>query len=212
MRILLILLIFSVSNLSAADDVSKATSVVNLYGVVFTYGVPPWVTPGDDMLEQMKPFRDQKGRSFVLEFIPADEEFDSWKTMFAVSAYRHNQTAPVQGWRDWSLDTLKNVCSGYRENTLFLEGPVALVQVICPRVVGAPMKGYEGGMGEVGVFAFMVHGNVLINHHIEWRGKAFDADNEATWPVSRTEIDKALKVLKQASAFNEKTIIKFPVD
>lgn len=208
MKLMFCALVLLVSMTAAADD-KKISSVVNLYGVTFQYGAPPWVVGAPNPLSAVNPYRNQQGNNFVLEFIPADEEFDSWKTMFAVSAMRNNRTIPVDPWIDYSLATLKRVCKGYRDKVLHRTDKVALVQMSCPRVVGAPMKGYEGGMGEIGIFAFLVQGEVLINHHIEWRGKAFDPDDEATWPVAQDQIDIAIGIMREAKAIKEDSVVGF---
>lgn len=212
MRFILVFTLYFLTTAAISQD-QRASSVVNLYGVTFKYGIPPWVTPGNDMLKQMKPFRDQKGPSFLLEFIPADQEFENWTEMFSVSAFRNNQPAPVEMWRQVSLATLAKVCSGYDEQTLLTGEKVVLVKVICPRVTAvAPIEGFSGGVGQVAVFAFMVSGNVLINHRMEWRGSAFDAGNKSSWPATGEEIDEALSILKQATAMNGQTLVQFPAN
>ena len=208
MRLISIFLVVIFSVGVFAEE-KKISSVVNLYGVIFQYGIPPWVGKTDNPLAEFKPYRSQKGNDFILEFIPADETFEDWNTMFAVSATRNNRTVPVNIWKDYVLSTLKSACMGYKENTLVMKGHVALAQITCPRVKGAPMKGYEGGKGEIAVFAFLIHDNVLINHYIEWRGKAFDADDQTTWPVTQEEIEKAIETLKSAKAFNDKFVVRF---
>ena len=212
MRWLGFLILIAISTLANAEE-SKVKSVVNLYGVTFTYGAPPWVTPGDDLLGQIKPFRDQKGPSFLLELIPSDQEFESWTDMFSVTAFRNNGPVPVSKWQMVSLNSLKQVCRGYKEETLLSANNVSLVKVYCPRVVAAvPMKGYEGGVGQVAVFAFMANGNVLINHRMEWRGPAFEISNPESWPTSQDEIDRSLSILKQAEAIGVNGIVSFPKD
>lgn len=193
----------------ASAQEQKASSVVNLYGVTFSYGIPPWVTPGENMLQQVKPFRDQKGPSFLMEFIPSDEEFESWNNMFAISAFRNNTPVPMTIWQQVSLDTLRKVCVGYSETPLVQEEKVALVQVVCPRIAGVPLQGYDGDVGQVAVFAFLMHGGVLINHRMEWRGEAFDGDDRATWPVEPSELETVAQSFRGAKAFKDGETVSF---
>lgn len=189
-------------------DRPEATSVINLYDVTFTYGVPPWVSGTANILKEVKPYRSQKGDDFIYELIPADESFENWSTLFAVSAMRNNRSVPVTTWRDYGLDLMRTSCQGYRELTYLVNENVALLQVFCPRVKGMPMKGYEGGMGEIGLFAFIVHDTILIKHYVEWRGQAFDIDNPLEWPVEQSEIDKVLTSMKLVTATTPKLTIK----
>ncbi len=200
------LLVFSAAGFA---EEKKITSVVNLYGVTFQYGIAPWVDTTKNPLEQVKPYRHQQGNDFILEFIPADETFEDWKTIFAISATRNNRTVPVGLWKDYSLEGLRKHCERYEEKTLVESETVALVQVFCPKVVGAPIKGYGGRMGEIGLFAFMVHDKILINHHIEWRGHSFNTKYPNKWPVQQGEIDKAIELLKSAKAFTPQLVVSF---
>lgn len=208
MRIFVTLVVFLIASATNAQE-QKVSSVINLYGVTFTYGIPPWVTPGDTMLDQVKTFRDQKGPSFLIEFIPSDEEFESWNKMFAISAYRNTAPVPIDLWQNVSLDTLRKVCQGYKETVLVKQEKVALVQVVCPRIAGVPLKGYEGDIGQVAVFAFLMNGSVLINHRMEWRGAAFDGEDESSWPVEVSEVEAVAQALQGAKATGGAGVIAF---
>ncbi|MCJ9430710.1 hypothetical protein [Kordiimonas marina] len=209
MRLLSVFLLLFISA-SASAEAPKISSVINLYGVTFQYGAPPWISKGENLLKEVKPYRQQRGNDFVFELIPAAESFDSWKTLFAINAGRINRVIPAKMWKDYNLTTFKSVCWGFKEKILSMDDNTALVQITCPRVVGKPlMKGYEGGVGEIGIFAFMVVGNVLINHHLEWRGHGFDPDDKASWPATQEQIDKGIKLMQSVKAMKGNMVVSF---
>ncbi|UTW59591.1 hypothetical protein KFE96_04590 [Kordiimonas sp. SCSIO 12603] len=208
MRLFFVLLLVIISNHVLADE-KKISSVINLYGVTFQHGTPPWITDVENPFLEVRPFRNQKGRNFVFELIPRDESFKNWKSIFAVSALKNNRPIAAKIWSDYSLQALRDACQSYSEEVLLMEKNIALIKVYCPKVVGVPMPGYEGDVGEIGVFAFLVMDNVLINHHIEWRGSAFDTSNPETWPISVEGIEKGLTELKKAKAISSAGMLGF---
>ncbi|MEZ5758810.1 MAG: hypothetical protein R3D86_11370 [Emcibacteraceae bacterium] len=207
--------IFIFSLLSLPTVAKEVESTINLYGNVFTYGIPPWIDPNaadfkeEDLLKKSKYFKDQKGPSFIIEAIPVDQEFDSWTTIFAIKALNLGQAVPISRWEDQTLNTFRQTCGDVSIEYLDTGSTASLVQIICPKVLGYTQDGYNDGVGEIALFAFYISGTTLISHYIEWRGKAFHPLDKAAWPVDDNMLSKQISALKKTTVISKKGIIKF---
>jgi|GEM_PF-4172322 len=181
-------------------ETAKGTSVVNLYGISFSFGMAPWVSHPKKAMTESEYFRSNKGNQFMLEAIPKGQTFEKWKTLYAVSAIKIGRKIPLKTWEDVTLNNFKKTCTDGEFKELVRKEAVSLYQVVCPKISGPKKMGYKKKMGEVGVFAFFVVDGVLISHYIEWRGKSFSMDNPKKWPVSQSELAKVTNLIKGAVA------------
>lgn len=206
-HILVFLFFLAVSPLAYSEEPpQKITSDINLYGVAFSYAAPPWVKNTEDILKGSKHYKNQKGPNFIRESIPADQTFETWKTMYAVRAYHSKKNMSLSTWENQTLNIFKITCLGYYFDYLEVHSNVSLIKVICPKNTGSTKNGYSKNTGEISLFAFLKNGNVLISHYIEWRGKSFHINDQKSWPVDKKQLDKAILDIKKSTAFNSKTL------
>lgn len=210
---IIFLVLMTVSSFSYAkketDKPQSITSVINLYGVAFSYGSPPWIEVAINIAKESKFYKNQQGRDFIYEAIPSDETFENWKTMYAVKARKARQNVTLTAWEDSNINVFKKACQDVKIKYLVMDVNVSFAQIICPKVVNFNLHGYENGVGEVGLFAFLKHDNVFISHYIEWRGDAFDAHDRESWPVDEEQLNKAIANLKKASTFKDGKVVSF---
>jgi len=82
------------------------------------------------------------------------------------------------------------------------------MKVVCPKIIGFNLDGYNEGVGQISLFAFFISGTTLIKHYIKWRGDAFSSLDKSTWPVSEAALEVAITSIKKSSVANEESIVK----
>lgn len=191
-----------------ADEAPSIRSSINLYGKGLLYGSPPWLT-GDPakMLEQIKTKRHQNGNFFMLEMIPANEEFETWTQMFAVTATRVGRTVPVSFVLDNSKAFFEKSCKGLDITILAKTEYAALSRVDCPKTINS--KGYGKDTGQIGLFVDMVHEGVLISHYAEFRGQSFDVKDPKSWPVTQQTLDGVAEQLMTTTVVGTSSELSF---
>lgn len=211
--LLVTVLLASVSAHAESDKKAiNITSGINLYGVTFQHGSPPWlkrVTDDQEILKASKFFKDQKGPKFIYEAIPADETFEAWKTIYVVKALKNIQKMPLSKWEFSNLTIFRQVCPDVQIEYLVMGAKVSLVQVVCQKILNYSQDGYDKGMGEVGLFVFMKQDDVLISHYTEWRGEAFTYRDRKSWPVTEGQLQEGIVNMKKAKAIGQKSIVTF---
>lgn len=199
LKILILLFTVLVSQTFAAEKISE--QMTNLYGKTFSYSIPPWSSGDmDKIMDESKFSRQQQGPMFMLEAVPAAESFESWKTIFSIRAAQSSKI-PLQQWVNMSLKSFMDYCESPEFVTLKEDKKSQTIKVVCPKVIGLSLFGYDEGVGEIGVFRFLKDDDVLVSHYIEWRGRAFDKTDEKTWPVSQDKIQDGIAIIERSKLF-----------
>ncbi|MBN8196965.1 hypothetical protein [Thalassospira povalilytica] len=174
----------------------EVTAVVNVYDNLVTYPMPLWVNPDSptDIIKESKHFRDQKGPSFVLEQIPADQDFENWKQIYVVSGLYIGRDIPISKVINTYLSGFRQACMKRDVKFYQVKSPENTIVAFCEKFYSA--TGLQGTMkdhGEVMVRRHFMSGGAIISVTYEWRGPAFNYADDSTWPVSEAEIKKVLK-------------------
>ncbi len=182
-------------------DGYKVTHSTRVYDAVVSYPAPSWYQ-GKDPLNMSENYRNQQGPHFVLEQIPKGESFERWTRMYAVSGtyVGKGRTVPIDAFIDATVAGYVQMCG--RENLAY--SPLAQDQnsrtllLYCQESsMGQAGIGYGPGIGEIALIRFFVVKNTLLKVYQEWRGKAFLARDESSWPVARSEVTMMVERFKE---------------
>lgn len=186
---------------------AKIKRNINLHGVTLHYNSPPWSSGNKkDILNESRLSRQQKGPLFVIESIPKDQKFESWKTLFGIKANKYQTSPNIDQWVYSNLIVFKQNCNGYQSRLISKNKHFALVYVFCPAIKKTNLNQNKEKTGEIAVFSFFTLNRVAISHYLEWRGKAFTIANKNSWPVSENEFKRGIQIIGSAVSTDGKKI------
>lgn len=169
---------------------------IRLYETIVQYPAPSWVTEGNPV-EQSEIYRNQQGNSFIVEQIPKGEAFESWTSLYAITATYKPDFAFKQ-YVGGSVALFAQKCG--RENfnveVLNQNETSVLLFIMCASYVNADNEfGYSAAVGDVTAMRLdKVHDTFIKTYH-HWRGPKFDLKDRETWPVPGKTVVNMLKRL-----------------
>ena len=190
------LLLSSILNIAIAgkDNPFAVKQQINVFGNDIIYPVPAWQesayhkhNPNKHKQELFNTYKKQQNRTFIFEQIPQDETFKTWSKLSALSASFHpdekDLNPQIVAYRNKMI--FKKSCSFYH----YLEIPAktnstsgVIITIFCENINNT-------SEGEVMVkFITTTPNHTTLQIYSEWKGKPFNAWDEATWPVSWDQI------------------------
>ncbi|GHD39107.1 hypothetical protein GCM10017083_00590 [Thalassobaculum fulvum] len=173
-------------------DGYELTQHTRIYDAFISYPAPSWYQ-GKDPLDMSEMYRDQKGPEFILEQIPKGEAFNSWTRLYAVRGtyLGKGRTLPLDRYVNATLLGYVQMCG--QENVgvspVGQGGNFLTLLIFCQNSSkGQTDIGYGHGIGQITLIRFYAVRNTLLKVYQEWRGKAFLARDESSWPVPRAEV------------------------
>lgn len=175
----------------------KITQVVNIYEAVVQHPVPSWIT-SNDFVNQVEVFREQKGTTFVLEFIPKGEKFESWSKMLAVQGdyLPRKDKISLKRFALSSLLPLMQACgNGNFDIAPVTEAAeVATYLMVCASTPNGPKQlGYGPETGEIMLKTIRRFNDTYISVRHEWRGTNFNLQDVSGWPVSEAVLSETAR-------------------
>lgn len=175
----------------------KITAIINVYEAVVQHPVPSWIT-SNDFLNQVEAFREQKGTTFVLEFIPKGEKFESWSKMLAVQGdyLPRKDKISLKRFALSSLLPLMQACGkGNFDIAPVMEAAeVATYLMVCASTPNGPKQlGYGPETGEIMLKTIRRFNDTYISVRHEWRGTNFNLQDVSGWPVSEAVLSETAR-------------------
>ncbi|MCC1493465.1 hypothetical protein [Cognatishimia sp. F0-27] len=183
-----LLLLFCAGPLFAQSaDRFGQNSIVPLFDNEAEFRLPPWVRSAETLDRDSKIARGEgetaNGTTRVLlEFIPADQRFETWTQLFAISAETPLE-GPVRGYRDGQISVFRAACRGAFSQIVTDDEDQQTLVLGCPAYRDTPER------GEISVMTLIKRGDTLVKVYYLRRGPAFSADRFATeGPLSLLQI------------------------
>jgi hypothetical protein len=201
LSIILVTTIFYSSTPARAQPVSSKdipVSVTKIFDAIVRYPAPSWYKPSIQ-LDQSEYFRDQKGPSFIIEQIPKGEKFDDWSKLHAVRGIYigKNRTVVLRKFAMATVVPFFQVCGkeNVRIDPIVKSADTMTFMIICSNSTNMKAASVDGtsvygeGIGQVGLYRLFKFRNTFIKIYQEWRGKKFNKNDIATWPVNQKELN-----------------------
>jgi len=196
------LLVLSASPGRTAEtfDPDKLTQTINIYEAVVIYPPATWQTSMNPF-EESEFYRDQKGPVFLVEQIPKGESFEAWSQLYAINGtYLPNaQNLTIKQFANLNMGSFSQACGRENISITKLEDSTSALTIIlfCAASPHGPVKlGYGPDKGEIALMTFRRQDDTFIKVYHEWRGKQFDAADNATWPVTPTVLNEMIRRFK----------------
>ncbi|MEP4380644.1 MAG: hypothetical protein ABJ215_07260 [Alphaproteobacteria bacterium] len=182
-------------------DASSFPQQIELYDVVLTYPQPAWITGDIDpekLLDRSEFYRNHAGSQFVLEQIPVGQAFESWMSLYAVTAeeFGVRQKASMGDFIDLAAEQNGLACAEgeFGVQTLNLTETDSMLAMVCGSTAGGPTNvGYGPDVGEVSVWRFLIYEDTYVKVYQRWRGGAFGIDDRDDWPVTEAELQEMVR-------------------
>ena len=165
---------------------------VRLFDTVLVYPLPDWspTERSSNPLKASKFNRTQKGNIFSLQMVPKEEEFKSWRNLYAIVG-----VANFPGnTRSHADQIIKQFRAGCRPSNLSIR-PGSGNRNKAIIVIACGSYARKQDEGEIAAFVIFQHGKTAVRIYREWRGPAFQAGTSATWPVSPEEVQRVLRTM-----------------
>lgn len=188
-----------------ARDKPAIRQTVQLYDANLSFPAPLWVETEHDAVEGSEVFREQTGKSFVLEQIRKGETFADWTEMLKVTAVQSPEVRKIDmeaAMNHSSAAYLEACGSDNVGRHVFREGPVdAVFGIFCGNTPHGPAAiGYGDGVGEISVNRVFLVKDTLILVQYAWRRGKFGPSSQGTFPVPTPVIMQAVERLESAQA------------
>lgn len=177
--------------LSPMDQPAPNATFIELFGERLNYFHPDW-TDGLDaagVAEAVKVNRQENERAFLIEFVPADQTFETWTDLYAILARRGSSV-------EAELDEIEaNFRGGCEPSQLLvlrsdrMENPPPVEGGFATVICGA--YSFDPSRGQVAVFRVVEQGGVTARVYREWRGPAFEATTRENAPVAMDAVGGA---------------------
>lgn len=174
----------------------EVSLTMRLYDGVFSGPMPYWVRKARQ-LNDLKGYRNQKGNSFVVEFIPKAQNFEHWTRLYGVYAF-HVPGLGMDKFTEIAKQTFREGCrQGAEIKALGSANDAAVLEFSCPEL--NPDASLNKGLSVEHGYMYIAHtGDSFVKVYQSWRG-ASSADAEspdwATNPeISRQVIDGIRKM------------------
>jgi hypothetical protein len=200
------LLLFFASSIALAATqypVDKLKSVIPLYGKVLHFPVPSWIDGSAASIQELmksKLFRKQLKDQFIFEQVQSHETFAHWTQLYAVFAFLVRNDSMNLDWLvTSSIEPFTMACGkdNLKIKTIDSTENAKTIQVFCMNSPFAPKdSGYGSGIGEIGLFHFLVKGDLLVKVYQEWRGKQYTMSDTFSWPVKPATIKEMQRRFK----------------
>ena len=193
----------SVSHEAGAEivDASVAAQQIELFDVILRYPQPPWVVGSlerSELLNRSKFYRDFSGNTFVLEQIPSGQEFDTWDSLFAVTAEELavGRRFSMQDFIGLAERQNRLVCvdRGYAIQVLRATQNDSIVFMVCGSTEkGSTTIGYGPGVGEASLWRFLIYDDTYLKIYQRWRSSDFTIENRDDWPMTEVELREMVR-------------------
>lgn len=170
------------------------TAIIQLFQAIVNFPPPEWQDP-DNLLQGSEIARRQSGNTFVLEFIPKGQTFESWRQLYAVYALK-SSGMELSDFVERSIVPFNQGCGeeNLKTRTVSESEASVLVQIFCENSAGAPKEmGYGDGVGEIAVMWFGRYRQTFVKVYQQWRGPRFSEADPETWPAKQEEIDRVFR-------------------
>ena len=173
-------------------------------GHVLTLPVPAWGegAGGNDLSAMQLVRTPASPTAEVMELIPADETIDSWTRMIAALAV-NEPGYPAAAHEDSLVTSFKAGCQPDKlqmGTAMPDDGDLSRVVVIACGQYQPGLVGTADGMGEVLIASLFETSAGAVKIYQEWRGPAFDLNDQSTWPVAQEELANAMMAFHATAA------------
>lgn len=197
---------FAVSAQSQYDGYTLTQSI-KIYDAIVEFPPPSWYR-GKGSLDFSEIHKQQSGPQFVLEHIPKGERFEDWSRMYTLRGtyIGPQQHVPLENYVSSGIAPYAQACG--REN-LFVQGVVRdgnsqTIVIYCQNSPHGPKGiGYGHGVGAISLVRFFAVKHTLLKVSQEWRGKAFLARDESSWPVPRADLQMMIERFAGIGVFED---------
>ncbi|MCJ2166325.1 MULTISPECIES: hypothetical protein [unclassified Pseudodesulfovibrio] len=192
-------LLLGAANAQAQDAAQQQemTQVIQLYQGILKFPPPLWVEEVKD-LGNSKPFRNQQKNLFSLEFIPKEQEFDSWKQLYGIYGF-YLPDYDIKRFTQESINALALGCKAKPKITLAsAENGSVILTYLCSDLIDPLVK--DGDNTESGFLLISQVEQSFAKVYLAWRSKREYMKTDK-WPMNKENITKAIEALKNIRYF-----------
>jgi hypothetical protein len=160
--------------------------------------MPDWALDAADLAaldERVSTTFEEENGQAHLEIYPLGEGEAFWSTLYGARLLA-SVDMPLVEFRDLVIGAYAQACSPDTVALFQLEPDQGDVLPPMGYVCGAYDDGSLAGQGEVMVVGFYRSDAGIGMVYQEWRGEAFNPEDESTWPVRGTEVEAKIAQLK----------------
>lgn len=176
-------------------DPEKFNQVIKVFDTSVKYPAASW--QDDRLVDSSEYYRNQQGPAFVFEQIPKGEKFESWSKLYAIHG-QMNENLTFETYVKASLQVYFEVCGAdnFKLQVLQKSDVHITVLIFCEDSPNGTMAGYGAGVGEVTLMYLARPKTAFIKIYQHWRGDAYKAADQSSWPASMDEVQMMIKRFK----------------